>query len=622
MIFLEAKNYRTHKHLELEIPENQLTTFVGANGSGKSSGIQALVHPIFGECYYIEGGKKARPNELIRHGENGLYAAVTFPTFKAEVEYKNGSLTRTVYINGTKVDSDRNDQHQAELMKHIGANRFIDLPAAIKRFCYISPSSKNIYTIGDAERKAYLLERWDFSQLQEIYRKAQKKYNSNGDQIKALEQHQVDGVETDTRFLKEDIVVLEKLVSGKAHYNQIEAWSKRVGIDRTQLERMLAESLVLEDQFAQEQVPLMNNIYRLQAESRGDLIERKLCEEQTRDLDLKFKLVNNEIDQIRREIANPLKCKKCEQEHFYKNGDIFLFDRNQIEIHLLSLKDEAHAKASEYDHYNDDRIKWLLRDDLAKAQQKLEDLKANQQIRRENNEKEIVRLRAEIEVAKEKIIEAQTYEKEYRKLEALKDQLKIAEAENLIIVQEKKRRQQTLTLRSNNHWLEFLTKDGIPNIVHEAIDQPLINLMAEINKSLEALDLDIEAKYRLPRNGDNLPSGIDLYFLVNGREETYTTINSQGLQACIDYCSLIAEFQAFGTPFDNLCGLTLFDDPLLALGDMDKLDLKSRLARAIGATDYGTRIVAVPDENAVMKMRPHTVYRFEMENGETKVSKL
>ena len=626
-MILQLNNWRTVRELEIEIPENKTTVLYGANFSGKSNIMLGIQQVLTGACYFIEKGRKATPKQLIRHGENWTRVKLIAPTFESLYEHNNGKITHEVKINGQRVDSDKPEQHLAELLKHIGMDKFADVPAAVKRFLYVNPQSLNIFTIGDAERKAYLLERWDFSKLKSESIAATKKANSISSEIGFLEKLEIEGAETDTKFLVDQITVLEELLKDSVHYSRTLHIEETLRLAKQKEQETIAKSHTLEDEFVQEQLPLLTRIKELEVQQHEGLLDRKDCKEGLRDADFSIKLLTMEIGGFENQLKKPIQCKKCYAEHYYVNEDIRLFDRNSVESTLAHKKVALRNLQNDLQDFRQHKAGWQLKDELTSQQKTLVALKKTQELHRKNYAERLIQLRETIEQLNGDLNDAKASEAKFKELEEYERQLAIAESANATIKKTREQKARLVGLRQSLEGLEFLVKKGLPNIVHECVEQPLINLIAEINHGLEAMnleevELDSKVAYELTRNGDGLPSDIVLSILTHGRRETFTSINSQGLARILSFVSLIGEFAAFGSPFKNLEGLVLFDDPLFGAFDFEELDIKSRLARAIGKLSGGTRLIAIGDEAAVQQMNPDVVYRVWIENDETKVARI
>lgn len=623
MILLQVKNFGLLKEVELEIPENELTVFLGANFSGKSTAMLALQLATFGRAHYIENGTQARPAQLIRHGQNSIFTRISYPTFTSTYEHNNGAKRQEVIINGVKVDSDKNEEHEKALLKHIGADAFKDLSKAILRFFYLNPQSQNIWTILPSERKAYLLERWDYSRLQTELALATKKLNAGKDQIIVLEKVSIEGIEIDTKYLEEDINAQRELLQGRVHYSRIA--ELELGLERTneRLEQALEYSRSLETVFTAEKTHLAEHMGILRAQEQASLIDRETCKARSKEIALAIRLSNIKLDQYEEQAAKPLRCKKCGAEHYYDKDDIWIFDTAAVARLLSGLKTEMQALQEEQAYYNTQEAGWLIKDEIEKLQVEVGNLEKSQANRRENSEGNIKGLSDSVEVIKTQIAEAKGYEEAFRNVEQLEKELYTAKSQNEILTQARKQKAEHGRLVKSCEGLTYLTKKGIPEIIHEAIEIPLQSLVVEINRGLEAVEIgNLKVAFRLNRSESGFPSGIELPIFVDGYEMTYAGINSQGLARVLSLASLIGEFAAFGSPFNNTCGLTLFDDPLFGTFDYEERDLKSKLARAIGSFTGGTRIVATGDKDMVSLMRPARVYEFRIKNKETKVSLL
>ena len=319
LLNIEIHNFNSHKKTEINFEELHFVSFVGDNGSGKSSVIESIMFALFGDNRY-------KIDSIVRHGESEAKVKVTFMvndqvcevTRVRELKKKTGVSKLFVAINDEFIGDTNGglETNQKIINDLIGFSH-----SMLRRTVFaIEGDESNFMSLTPSDRKDFIIDILNISEYENYLENAKNK----------------------TKILEEEKVLLEKKIYALEQHIE-----KREGIEVT-LEENRKESESLNKELKElEEIQKNFDSWNLHKENHELLI--KEYESYISDLNSKnmnISRLKEKIKELRRDL--PSKVDDRDLEDLETGLEIFEEERKELESHLENLEKEFNAVSKEF----------------------------------------------------------------------------------------------------------------------------------------------------------------------------------------------------------------------------------------------------------------------------------
>ncbi len=371
---LYLKNFLIHEETKIDFSERGITVFIGENGAGKSSILEALTFALFGKS------DKGNQTNLVKWGRNQATVSLEFQkgkdTFKIEriitVKGSRASSTGVIYQKkGEKYIPYYQKNITKEVPKLTGiTNKIFSSSILVKQ-----GDIEGLLRLSPKERAKVLEEILDMTLYQLLSEKAGEKRRQLETKKETLEGGLIDTEEVEEEISKKEV----ELKQLKEEKNRIEEYISKKNKEKEVVQNEL-ENLMLEkskqDSIKNKILSLKEQIKNFEEEiKRAEEIFKKIEEKEKQIQEIEEKL--KKLSQIEDIIKNFERLEKIEEKYFYLKEKIDEFEeKKKIYEDLKELNKEYAQKEKQYSKIIEELNQLSkLYGELKSIEKQIEDLK-------------------------------------------------------------------------------------------------------------------------------------------------------------------------------------------------------------------------------------------------------
>ncbi len=427
---IELVDFLSHSDTKLEFKDG-VTIFVGDNGAGKSSVIDAITYALFGKH------KRSDVKSLIRRGTNQSYAKIEFSirdkqyeAFRKIKNKSNNYLEAKFFetTNNNRIDivsgerKQYNESMKEEVEKIIGMDyKKLQIASIVQQ-----GQLNAIIDLGATERqelinniigidKLDIASKYMLENIKKFREKIKTDLNYNDNDIETLirnfEKYQQDIKETEPK--KDQLELKQKQIQEKLKGLQNELEIETPKIDKiNQLELRKNELLkyvkeregVIQQQISENERKIRDceGCFEEIKENTGFEVKIQKVEEAIEETLKKIQDISNQIASLKEKqiLASKLqlkdnKCPVCDSTGITKLNPVF--QEEHIKDEIIKLQQDIKLKEEERDMYTQKRKEFL------EKVQKTQGAEATLRAHSINTREELIKIQKETQIQKEKL---------------------------------------------------------------------------------------------------------------------------------------------------------------------------------------------------------------------------
>ena len=428
---IELVDFLSHSDTKLEFKDG-VTIFVGDNGAGKSSVIDAITYALFGKH------KRSDVKSLIRRGTNQSYAKIEFSIRDKQYEafrkiknkssnYLEAKFFETTNNNRIDIVSGERKQYNESMKEEV--EKIIGMDYKKLQIASIVQQGQlnAIIDLGATERqelinniigidKLDIASKYMLENIKKFREKIKTDLNYNDNDIETLirnfEKYQQDIKETEPK--KDQLELKQKQIQEKLKGLQNELEIETPKIDKiNQLELRKNELLkyvkeregVIQQQISENERKIRDceGCFEEIKENTGFEVKIQKVEEAVEETLKKIQDISNQIASLKEKqiLASKLqlkdnKCPVCDSTGITKLNP--LFQEEHIKDEIIKLQQDIKLKEKERDMYTQKRKEFL------EKVQKTQGAEATLRAHSINTREELIKIQKETQIQKEKLL--------------------------------------------------------------------------------------------------------------------------------------------------------------------------------------------------------------------------
>jgi len=427
---IELVDFLSHSDTKLEFKDG-VTIFVGDNGAGKSSVIDAITYALFGKH------KRSDVKSLIRRGTNQSYAKIEFSIRDKQYEafrkiknkssnYLEAKFFETTNNNRIDIVSGERKQYNESMKEEV--EKIIGMDYKKLQIASIVQQGQlnAIIDLGATERqelinniigidKLDIASKYMLENIKKFREKIKTDLNYNDNDIETLirnfEKYQQDIKETEPK--KDQLELKQKQIQEKLKGLQNELEIETPKIDKiNQLELRKNELLkyvkeregVIQQQISENERKIRDceGCFEEIKENTGFEVKIQKVEEAVEETLKKIQDISNQIASLKEKqiLASKLqlkdnKCPVCDSTGITKLNPVF--QEEHIKDEIIKLQQDIKLKEEERDMYTQKRKEFL------EKVQKTQGAEATLRAHSINTREELIKIQKETQIQKEKL---------------------------------------------------------------------------------------------------------------------------------------------------------------------------------------------------------------------------